>query len=125
MYLDITEYFGKLLSPVITILNSKIYKSNIEKKRDELLEELKQQTEKNLKLEKERSEERLQLMQREEEMKREVASFKEQYLSCQRQLEETRSQLMMLQSQSGGGGGGGFLNSLVSGAIGGYLISLL
>lgn len=125
VYLDITEYFGKLLSPVITILNSKIDKSNIEKKRDELLEELKQQTEKNLKLEKERSEERLQLMQREEEMKREVASFKEQYLSCQRQLEETRSQLMMLQSQSGGGGGGGFLNSLVSGAIGGYLISLL
>lgn len=124
VYLDITEYFGKLLNPVITILNSKIDKRNIEKKRDELLEELRKQHEENLRLEKERSEEKLQLMQKEEEMKREVASFKEQYLSCQRQLEETRHQLMMIQNQ-GGGDGGGFLSSLVTGAIGSYLFSLL
>lgn len=54
VFLDITKYFDELLSPVAFILSSRIDKTNIAKKRDELIEELKKQHDENIRLEKEK-----------------------------------------------------------------------
>lgn len=61
-------------------------------------------------------------MQKEEEFKRQLAALNEQNLSYQREIENIKAHVAMMQNQ---GGDGGFFSSLVSGAIGGYLISLL
>lgn len=121
VFLDITKYFDESLSNITSILNSRIDKSNIAKKRDELLEELKKQHEENIRLEKEKSDEQLKYMQKEEEFKRQLAALNEQNLSYQREIENIKAHVAMMQNQ----GDGGFFGSLVSGAIGGYLISLL
>lgn len=116
VFVNITQYFRELLSPVIEILHSKIDHVQDERQQKELIEQLQEEHEENLRLVQEMSDERICNLQHQKELKRQIDALNSQNLLLQRDAENLPAQMAMMQRSDDGG----LFSSILGSSLGGY-----